>query len=146
MLQFTRKKFNSGSAPIKLNVSGASQRIPIVLDGGVYSLEIKAARFIELSDKVLLKLDLEEQESGALLDTRPGMIQALEPGLASLVDREQALLESLLTHAGLPTDDVSAETIVKLAGTRFTGRIADSISQKDGHRSNTLLELLPEAA
>jgi len=142
MKPFTRPKFNTGSAPVKINVTGASQRIPIVLDGGVYDFEIKAARFVELHDKILLKLDLEDQESGVILNTRPVMVQALEPGLASLVNREQALLESLLIFANLPTDDITSETISKLVGTRFTGRIADAISPKDGHRSNTLLEII----
>jgi len=143
MQKFKRPEISAGLGKVKFSVTGAIGRKPIVLPNDIYELSIKGAQLIEKGTMLLIKLDLVEIGSESFLDMRPTVVHSTESGMSNLVVKGQAILESLLLFARLQTDEISSETIGKLVGVSFTGRLAETINKSDGSRFNKLVEVLP---
>ena len=134
MARFTRPP-GRPAGPTKINFAAAKKAI--LLDPGVYELQIERAELVGRNGNTSVALTLTDIASGQVVSTRPMWVDGPNARSGDLAEQNRAVIADLLRLAGQPLDGDPTALLEGLAGLRFMGDLGIE-SDQNGNPFNTL--------
>ena len=137
MNRFIRPNRQQTNTPVSSRIDFAAAKKPVLLDPGLYQLQLERAELVGRNGNISVALTLTDIDSGQFVSTKPMWIDGPNARSGDLAEQHKAVIADLLRLAGQPLDGDTATAISGLAGLRFQGDLGIA-SDQSGNPFNTL--------
>jgi hypothetical protein len=145
MKKFVRQTPNNATAvETSIDFAAASDQIAHVLNPGVYTVRIEAARVVQNDQNTLVVLELVEVESGKYVAIQPIWVDGPNANTGRLAAENQHLIAQLLRLAGKPTAGKVHGLIPQLAALTFEAQLVLSGNSRTGRTFNAIGTILTD--
>lgn len=137
MNRFIRPNRQQTNTPGSSRIDFAAAKKPVLLDPGLYQLQLERAELVGRNGNISIALTLIDIASGQIVSTKPMWVDGPNARSGDLAEQNRAVIADLLRLAGQPLDCNTATAISGLAGLRFLGDLGIA-SDQNGNPFNSL--------
>ena len=137
MNRFIRPNRQQANTPGSSQIDFAAAKKPVLLDPGLYPLQLERAELVGRNGNTSVALTLTDIASGQVVSTRPMWVDGPNARSGDLAEQNRAVIADLLRLAGQPLDGDTQVLLKGLAGLRFMGDLGIE-SDQNANPFNTL--------
>lgn len=137
MNRFIRPNRQQTNTPGSSQIDFAAAKKPVLLDPGLYRLQLERAELVGRNGNTSIALTLTDIASGQIVSTKPMWVDGPNARSGDLAEQNRAVIADLLRLARQPLDRDTATAISGLSGLRFLGDLGIA-SDQNGNPFNSL--------